>query len=162
MATALPSKSYARISVELTLPELIEVRLESFKRLKAEGLTDLFNEIVELLEDLRNLVVFVDLDLMELYPLHVHGHLLQLLSGVLLPNGGQLTPLDEVALVVVAVFAAHEDDAVEPGGNRLCDPDRIHRSQAPHGNDPSPGASFQAILPQEIHGRNRIVFAGDD
>jgi DNA-directed RNA polymerase subunit beta len=45
MATALPSKSYARISVELPLPELIEVQLESFKRLKEEGLVDLFNEI---------------------------------------------------------------------------------------------------------------------
>ncbi|MBN1147843.1 MAG: DNA-directed RNA polymerase subunit beta [Anaerolineales bacterium] len=45
MATALPSKSYARISVELSLPELIEVQLESFKRLKSEGLADLFNEI---------------------------------------------------------------------------------------------------------------------
>ena len=45
MATALPSKSYARINVELPLPELIEVQLESFKRLKEEGLVDLFNEI---------------------------------------------------------------------------------------------------------------------
>jgi len=45
MATALPSKSYARISVKLPLPELIEVQLESFKRLKEEGLVDLFNEI---------------------------------------------------------------------------------------------------------------------
>ena len=45
MATALPSKTYARINVELTLPELIEVQLASFRRLKAEGLADLFNEI---------------------------------------------------------------------------------------------------------------------
>lgn len=45
MASALPSKSYARIDVKLTLPDLIEVQLESFERLKREGLSDLFNEL---------------------------------------------------------------------------------------------------------------------
>lgn len=45
MATALPSKSYARINVKLQLPDLIEVQLDSFQRLKAEGLKDLFNEL---------------------------------------------------------------------------------------------------------------------
>src|SRR3990172_6739275 len=45
MAAALPSKSYARIEVKLDLPDLIEVQLESFERLKREGLVDLFNEI---------------------------------------------------------------------------------------------------------------------
>jgi len=45
MASNLPSKSYARIEVDLPLPELIEVQLASFHRLKSEGLSDLFNEI---------------------------------------------------------------------------------------------------------------------
>jgi DNA-directed RNA polymerase subunit beta len=45
MATILPSKSYARIDVKLPLPDLIEVQLESFRRLKSEGLGDLFNEL---------------------------------------------------------------------------------------------------------------------
>ena len=45
MASKLPSKSYARISVDLKLPDLIEVQLESFERLKREGLADLFHEI---------------------------------------------------------------------------------------------------------------------
>ena len=45
MASKLPSKSYARIDVELKLPDLIEVQLESFQRLKTEGLADLFHEI---------------------------------------------------------------------------------------------------------------------
>jgi len=45
MATALPSKSYARIDVKLPLPDLIEVQIESFKRLKSEGLADLFHEL---------------------------------------------------------------------------------------------------------------------
>jgi DNA-directed RNA polymerase subunit beta len=45
MATTLPSKSYARIDVKLPLPDLIEVQLESFKRLKEEGLADLFHEL---------------------------------------------------------------------------------------------------------------------
>ena len=45
MASALPSKSYARIDVKLPLPDLIEVQLESFKRLKDDGLTDLFHEL---------------------------------------------------------------------------------------------------------------------
>jgi DNA-directed RNA polymerase subunit beta len=45
MASALPSKSYARIDVKLTLPDLIEVQLDSFNRLKKEGLADLFNEL---------------------------------------------------------------------------------------------------------------------
>lgn len=45
MATDLPSKSYARIDIKLDLPTLIEVQLESFKRLKEEGLADLFHEL---------------------------------------------------------------------------------------------------------------------
>ncbi|RPI32031.1 MAG: DNA-directed RNA polymerase subunit beta, partial [Chloroflexota bacterium] len=45
MASGLPSKSYARIQVSLPLPDLIEVQLESFERLKKEGLADLFHEL---------------------------------------------------------------------------------------------------------------------
>jgi DNA-directed RNA polymerase subunit beta len=45
MSHVLPTKSYARIPVIFDLPNLIEVQLESFKRLKKEGLTDLFNEV---------------------------------------------------------------------------------------------------------------------
>jgi len=45
MANLLPSKSYARINVQFPLPDLIEVQLESFERLKTEGLADLFHEI---------------------------------------------------------------------------------------------------------------------
>lgn len=45
MTSALPIKSYARIPSILELPNLIEVQLDSFQRLKAEGLKDLFNEI---------------------------------------------------------------------------------------------------------------------
>jgi DNA-directed RNA polymerase subunit beta len=45
MANNLPSKSYARIQVSLNLPDLIEVQLESFLRLKKEGLSDLFHEL---------------------------------------------------------------------------------------------------------------------
>ena len=39
------TKSYARIPVIYNLPNLIEVQLDSFKRLKKDGLGDLFNEI---------------------------------------------------------------------------------------------------------------------
>lgn len=45
MASSLPPKSYARIPVKLDLPNLIEVQLDSFERLKREGLGDLFHEI---------------------------------------------------------------------------------------------------------------------
>ncbi len=45
MASDLPTKSYARIPVSLELPKLIEVQLDSFQRLKKEGLYDLFNEV---------------------------------------------------------------------------------------------------------------------
>jgi DNA-directed RNA polymerase subunit beta len=41
MASVSPSKSYARINVTLDLPDLIEVQIDSFKRLKKEGLADL-------------------------------------------------------------------------------------------------------------------------
>ena len=44
MASKLPSKSYARISVELKLPDLIEVQLESFERLKRKGLPIYFTK----------------------------------------------------------------------------------------------------------------------
>ena len=45
MASSVKSKSYARIDVTIPLPDLIEVQLESFQRLKSEGLADLFHEI---------------------------------------------------------------------------------------------------------------------
>src|SRR5271157_4299716 len=45
MASVLPEKNYARIPVSLDLPDLIEVQLDSFQRLKKEGLGDLFHEI---------------------------------------------------------------------------------------------------------------------
>ncbi|MBI5962904.1 MAG: DNA-directed RNA polymerase subunit beta, partial [Chloroflexi bacterium] len=45
MASSLPQKTYARIPVKLDLPNLIEVQLDSFERLKKEGLGDLFHEI---------------------------------------------------------------------------------------------------------------------
>jgi DNA-directed RNA polymerase subunit beta len=45
MMDMLPVKSYSRINVQLPLPNLIEVQLESFERLKASGLLDLFHEV---------------------------------------------------------------------------------------------------------------------
>ena len=45
MPSSLPNKSYASIDVKLPLPDLIEVQLESFQRLKTVGLADLFHEI---------------------------------------------------------------------------------------------------------------------
>ena len=45
MASVLPRMSYARIPVKLDLPNLIETQLESFKRLKKDGLGDLLHEI---------------------------------------------------------------------------------------------------------------------
>ncbi len=45
MASLLNTKSYARIPAIFDLPDLIEVQLESFRRLKEEGLGDLFHEI---------------------------------------------------------------------------------------------------------------------
>ncbi len=45
MSSVLPRKNYARIPVSLELPNLIEVQLDSFVRLKKEGLRDLFHEI---------------------------------------------------------------------------------------------------------------------
>jgi len=38
MASSLPQKNYARIPVNLGLPNLIEVQLDSFERLKRKGL----------------------------------------------------------------------------------------------------------------------------
>jgi len=45
MASSLPRKNFARIPVNLNLPDLIEVQLDSFERLKREGLADLFHEV---------------------------------------------------------------------------------------------------------------------
>jgi DNA-directed RNA polymerase subunit beta len=45
MASELPVKSYARIPKIFDMPNLIEVQLDSFQRLKKEGLVDLFDEI---------------------------------------------------------------------------------------------------------------------
>jgi DNA-directed RNA polymerase subunit beta len=42
---SLPRKSYARIPVKLNLPNLIDIQLASFERLKKEGLGDLFHEV---------------------------------------------------------------------------------------------------------------------
>ena len=42
---SLPRKNYARIPVKLGLPNLIDIQLDSFERLKREGLGDLFHEV---------------------------------------------------------------------------------------------------------------------
>lgn len=42
---SLPRKNYARIPVKLGLPNLIDIQLDSFERLKKEGLGDLFHEV---------------------------------------------------------------------------------------------------------------------
>ena len=56
MTDLMPPKTYARIPVGLELPQLIQVQLDSFQRLKDEGLKSLFNEvspIVSYTNDLR-------------------------------------------------------------------------------------------------------------
>lgn len=45
MAQLPPSKNYARIAVDFDLPDLIEVQIKSFERLKGERLADLFHEM---------------------------------------------------------------------------------------------------------------------
>ncbi len=45
MTDLMPPKNYARIPVGLELPQLIQVQLDSFQRLKDEGLGSLFHEI---------------------------------------------------------------------------------------------------------------------
>ncbi len=45
MAFTLPRRNYARIPVKIELPNLIEIQIESFRRLKKEGVADLFHEI---------------------------------------------------------------------------------------------------------------------
>src|SRR5512143_1538914 len=42
---SLPRKNYARIPVKLDLPNLTDIQLDSFERLKKEGLGDLFHEV---------------------------------------------------------------------------------------------------------------------
>jgi DNA-directed RNA polymerase subunit beta len=42
---SLPRKNYGRIPVKLNLPNLIEIQLDSFARLKKDGLGDLFHEV---------------------------------------------------------------------------------------------------------------------
>lgn len=42
---SLPQKNYARIPTQLDLPNLIDIQLDSFERLKREGLEDLFHEV---------------------------------------------------------------------------------------------------------------------
>ena len=48
MASSVKSKSYARIDVTIPLPDLIEVQIESFKRLTADGLADLFLSLIHI------------------------------------------------------------------------------------------------------------------
>ena len=45
MASVMPRMSYTRIPVKLDLPNLIETQLDSFERLKKDGLGDLLHEI---------------------------------------------------------------------------------------------------------------------
>ena len=42
MASTLPRKNYARIPVKLGLPNLIDIQLDSFERLKQRGLAIYF------------------------------------------------------------------------------------------------------------------------
>ncbi|HWS24346.1 MAG TPA: DNA-directed RNA polymerase subunit beta [Anaerolineales bacterium] len=58
MARVKTEKNYARINVELGLPQLIEVQLDSFERLKREGMAELFHEISPIDSYNRNMQLY--------------------------------------------------------------------------------------------------------
>jgi DNA-directed RNA polymerase subunit beta len=65
MASVLQEKSYARIPVIYDLPDLIEIQIDSFKRLKKENLRDLFNEISPIESYNKGMRLYFPCDLIE-------------------------------------------------------------------------------------------------
>ena len=65
MASVLQEKSYARIPVIYNLPDLIEIQIDSFKRLKKDNLRDLFNEISPIESYNKGMKLYFPCDLKE-------------------------------------------------------------------------------------------------
>src|SRR5687768_11703227 len=74
---------------------------------------ELANAVGEVADDPGNLVVVADLDLDGSDPLRLDAEPVERLHHVHQPLGGEGRALDEVALVVVARLAPHEEDPVD-------------------------------------------------
>ena len=75
MAPSLPRKNFARIPVKLNLPDLIEVQLDSFERLKREGLADLFHEVSPIESYNKGMKLYLVSKSAHLpFPLHIPVH----------------------------------------------------------------------------------------
>jgi len=100
--------------------------LETFVRIRAQ-VPDLLHESVD---DGRQLLPFVQRELCQLEPLAFQLQPLQRFLYVFQTALSQLTSLGEVALVIVAIFAAHDDHAVEAARKRIGDPHDVEGTQA--------------------------------
>ena len=130
--------------------------VQIIEKCQEQALKD-FDQLCEFFEDFGNTLVLGDLELMEFDSLVLHRHLLQLLSNVFLSGSSQFTPFDKMALIVVPVFAADEDDPIIASRNGFRDPHDIERTQAPNRDDSHKGTALNAVLSYQIHGRKSIV-----
>ncbi len=64
-----------------------------------------------------------------------------------------------MALVVIAVLAAQQHDAVDPGIQAVGDPDQVHTAQAAHGDDAHILADLHALLRRDFQGGQGVVLA---
>ena len=71
---------------------------------------------------------------------------------------GQLGPLHKVTLVLVAVFAAHEQHGVVTIIDGVSDPAHTDTAQATYRNHPHPGVIIDTIHTGHVEGRIGIVF----
>src|SRR5512143_1581832 len=74
---------------------------------------------------------------------------------------GHFRTAHEVALVVVALLAAHQDDAVVTAVERVGDPDGVDRTEAAHRDDTGEGTVLLLGHAGHVERRVGVVFAGE-
>ena len=85
--------------------------------------------------------------------------MLELLAHVAHAVLGQLTAPHEVALILVALLAPHEEHAVEARREGITDPDRIHGAQATKRDDPKHRVVLEPHHAGHLDRRQGVVLA---
>src|SRR5665811_170573 len=111
------------------------ILLESLERIWSEA----FELLREVIHYLWQLVPFIHGELNLRHTLRLEHQPAERLLYLAQALAGNLAALDEVALVVVVVTAADEQETLDAGRQRVGYPDQVRAAEAPHGDEPVEG-----------------------
>src|SRR3990167_6078697 len=116
---------------------------------------DFLDHLGVVVDQLRHARDVGDRDFVGCHALGLDRHLLQRVVDLAHAVGRKFGAFDEVALVIVAVLAAHQHHAVVAGVDGIGDPDRVDRTQASYRYRPDECAVHVALHAGHVQRRIR-------